>query len=526
MGCLFSTAKWKREEVPDHKFDFVDLDEFASDSCTDRVGYSTVYMLTFRAVLMYMSDISTAVLIGAFETWSVAGNDPNSVKNNLDNTEAFRSFTKTVGKVDMTKAFTYLRWIYVASILISFALLALDARKSQRIIRSRDISFAFTDVISYRYYCIRSFKYWCFFKEIRKHHSFSDQVALFVFFRLKGWTRLLFAETPRHTINLLFLSYQFWVTGLDPVSRNWTMKRAFDTQFRPKDSNGNLAANVGSQFSVVVMAFVAGMYLINLFSTVVAAIIYVPLLCRMRGNLKEYVCHLIDKRIGELMRRKAAKRIHKQNLEVAMFGITKEAALRGGPAAKLPVIGGDDDVTSAYGSVAPSAYGAASSPGLYATKPALSPGYPSHHPQYGGQGSSQQRAPSYSSAPPSPNYYPTASTAATPAAYSGRGPAPRVGGNGGAPVPPFAADEYRRGPAGASGLRQPLSPSSAAPSSSGRYAPSSRPQSPMYSNGGQYGEQQQQQFGQQQQQYGQQQQQQGQYGSGRQQAQGRYGSGY
>lgn len=32
----------------------------------------------------------------------------------------------------------------------------------------------------------------------------------------------------------------------------------------------------------------------------IAAIIYVPLLCHIKGNLKEYVCHKIDKKYGAI----------------------------------------------------------------------------------------------------------------------------------------------------------------------------------------------------------------------------------
>lgn len=44
----------------------------------------------------------------------------------------------------------------------------------------------------------------------------------------------------------------------------------------------------------------------------IAALMYVPLLCYIRGNLKEYCCHKIDKRIAELMKRKTKKRLARE----------------------------------------------------------------------------------------------------------------------------------------------------------------------------------------------------------------------
>jgi len=40
----------------------------------------------------------------------------------------------------------------------------------------------------------------------------------------------------------------------------------------------------------------------------IAAICYVPLLMHIRGNLKEYCCHKVDKRIGDIMKRKQKER--------------------------------------------------------------------------------------------------------------------------------------------------------------------------------------------------------------------------
>jgi hypothetical protein len=92
-----------------------------------------------------------------------------------------------------------------------------------------------------------------------------------------------------------------------------------------------------NQFAVLVMLFVLSMYLLTAISTVLASFAYIPLLCRIRGNLKEYVCHLIDKRIGELMKRKARKRIQKQQAELALYGSTK--GYDSAPRAELPVLG-------------------------------------------------------------------------------------------------------------------------------------------------------------------------------------------
>ncbi|KAI9187697.1 Potassium transporter [Blastocladiella emersonii ATCC 22665] len=356
MGCCFSTAKWKREEVPDHKFDFVDIDEYKERDLWPQIAYTSVFLMTFRSVLVYMADVSTAVLIIVFNQWSLSTR-PETLANNKNLSRFLGISSSTFASI-----VTNIRWVYIGSILVSFLLLAMDAKKARRIIRSRDISFAFTHTQAYTYYCLRSFAHWCFFRQVRSQHKTSDQVALFVFFRLKGWKRLLFAETPRHLINAALLSFHVWETGKDSRG-NFDMDRFV----------ANSKATMTTQFGVFVMAFVLTMYMINLLSTILAALVYVPLLCRMRGNLKEYVCHLIDKRISELMKRKARRRIQEQHKELAIFGTTKEAAAAGGPKATLPVL-------TEYGNVAPS-------PGLVASSShATGTTSPSTHHRLGGGG--------------------------------------------------------------------------------------------------------------------------------------------
>jgi hypothetical protein len=41
---------------------------------------------------------------------------------------------------------------------------------------------------------------------------------------------------------------------------------------------------------------------------IVAFFVYIPLLTKIRGNLKEYCCHKIDKRISEILKKKSKKR--------------------------------------------------------------------------------------------------------------------------------------------------------------------------------------------------------------------------
>lgn len=78
------------------------------------------------------------------------------------------------------------RWIFLASILVSFLLLGWDIFKAKRIIASRDISYTFTNIIASRYYSLKDYRYFCLFRRIQNSTKQVDSYAFFVFFTLKG----------------------------------------------------------------------------------------------------------------------------------------------------------------------------------------------------------------------------------------------------------------------------------------------------------------------------------------------------
>ncbi|RUS11927.1 hypothetical protein BC937DRAFT_87944, partial [Endogone sp. FLAS-F59071] len=156
--CRDSGPKWKRELVQDHKFDFVDIDEFYDDSCFTRTKYSLSTLLIIKSVLVYMADLWTAISLLVIGTMTIT----------------------PVISIQIAK------WIFLGCIVMSFLLLFLDIRKSRLIIESRDISYAFTSVIASRYYTTKSYPHYCFFQKINDSKKTTDEFAFFVFFTLKG----------------------------------------------------------------------------------------------------------------------------------------------------------------------------------------------------------------------------------------------------------------------------------------------------------------------------------------------------
>ncbi|OJT10218.1 hypothetical protein TRAPUB_13323 [Trametes pubescens] len=288
---MCKTADWKREVVPDHKFDFVDTREFRDNSCGGRLKYLWLYVGVLISFLVYVSDIFTAVTMLTTTSWS------NAIFNSCP--------------ADQSNGCVYIpfdvgRWLFFGCVVFSFLLLAYEAYKAKKIIQSRDISYAFTNVMANKYYSLRSYDHFCFFNHIAASTKRMDDFAFFVFFTFKSWKRLLFADGPRQSINALTL-YAFYLSKEDD-GPFWQVSKYFDGDYITS------ALTVSTAFTVFVFA-------LSLLMLIIAGICYIPLLCHIQGNLKEYCCHKVDKRISEIIKRR-----NKQRLAKAAALAKKEAA--------------------------------------------------------------------------------------------------------------------------------------------------------------------------------------------------------
>lgn len=94
-----------------------------------------------------------------------------------------------------------------------------------------------------------------------------------------GWKRLILSDGPRQSINALTL-YSFWLVNsgsLTGMENYW------------------LAQSLVTKFLLISILFTVLVFLGSLCLLILAAICYVPLLCYIQGNLKEYCCHKVDK---------------------------------------------------------------------------------------------------------------------------------------------------------------------------------------------------------------------------------------
>ncbi|KAG8770493.1 hypothetical protein FRC16_006338, partial [Serendipita sp. 398] len=152
------------------------------------------------------------------------------------------------------------------------------------------------------------------------------------------WKRLLLADGPRQTINGLTL-YSFYLAKSSDKRDWWDVTKYIDKE----DMVTNLL--------LVAIVFTVLIFVGSLLLLIIAAILYVPLLCSIRGNLKEYCCHKVDKRISELIKKKNQQRIKRQQQLAKKEAAGDFSHLKGKdgavaatlPQPTLPTINFDDD---------------------------------------------------------------------------------------------------------------------------------------------------------------------------------------
>ncbi|CEI97169.1 hypothetical protein RMCBS344292_11306 [Rhizopus microsporus] len=243
--------KWKRELVSDHKFDFIDIDEFYNTSC--------------------IADIWTACTLLIYNKWSLS----------------------TQPKIP----FYISKWIYVGCIILSFILLAWEIRKARAVMATEDVSLAVTNAMAFRTYSLKSYTYFCLLQKIKSSTKWSDVVIFYVFYTLKGWKKIIVAQGPRQIIA------GFTVYAL--LRSAWTKQGHFQFSVNPDDYGSDWQQRA----AFISMSFTCILWIISILNIGLAVILYFPILCHIQGNLKEYCCHKIDKRINEILAKQRKRRL-------------------------------------------------------------------------------------------------------------------------------------------------------------------------------------------------------------------------
>jgi hypothetical protein len=136
---------WKRENIADHKFDYVDVDDFIDNSWTRKLLYSSVFIYALKDILVYMADLGSAVLLlsSNYNVIFNKGGQGTIIFGPNFNTTADSTKPNSANAVIQALGGPLVLFsLIIASLIASFVLLIFEWRKANQIIKSRYVQLA------------------------------------------------------------------------------------------------------------------------------------------------------------------------------------------------------------------------------------------------------------------------------------------------------------------------------------------------------------------------------------------------
>lgn len=164
---------------------FQQLNDFKAGNVFTYIAYGYLYVSLTISIAVYAVDTFTAVQLLAFNKWS--------------------------SEIQPAIPFDVTKWIFSICIILSFVNLGYEHLRAQMIIRRGSVAESFLDNLAVRLQCIRicgSGKGWrrfLVFAELTKSKKGAEYIALFTYFSLQAWIRVIFCSGPRQVVNAVTL---------------------------------------------------------------------------------------------------------------------------------------------------------------------------------------------------------------------------------------------------------------------------------------------------------------------------------
>ncbi|KAJ5603789.1 hypothetical protein N7537_006745 [Penicillium hordei] len=285
----------KGDVAMEEKWDYVNLDDFKSESCLTPFSYFFLWVFLFISIAVYGVDTFTAVNLLAFSRWS--------------------------GRVEPAIPFNISRWIFAACIIASFILLAYRWIHAVRAIRSGSITRSFLDPLAVRIQSIRfgrrgrGYRRFLVFAELTKDRKAAEYVALYAYFSFQFWMNTIFADGPRQVLNAITL-YSVMQMDLIPGGKNAAHDDGSSSaaQFF---NNVKILAEDNTLQAVVLfgMLFTLVIWVLSVLKLISAIVLYLIFLFHHipaeDGTLSRYCRRKVGQRLKRIVHRKNNKALAK-----------------------------------------------------------------------------------------------------------------------------------------------------------------------------------------------------------------------
>ncbi|KAJ5959461.1 uncharacterized protein N7479_006611 [Penicillium vulpinum] len=286
----------KGDVAMEERWDYVNLDDFKSESCWTPFSYFFLWVFLFISIAVYGVDTFTAVNLLAFSRWS--------------------------GSVEPAIPFNISRWIFAACIIASFVILGYRWIHAIRAIRSGSITRSFLDPLAVRIQSIRmskrgrGYRRFLVFAELTKDRKAAEYVALYSYFSFQSWMNTIFADGPRQVLNGITL-YSVMQMDLIPGGQN---------------THDDGSSGIGQFFNnIKILAEQNTLQVVVLFGMLFTLIVWVLSVLRLISAIVLYLIFLFhhipaeDGTLSRYCRRKVGQRlkriVHRKNNKALAKGL-------------------------------------------------------------------------------------------------------------------------------------------------------------------------------------------------------------
>ncbi|KAK7221042.1 hypothetical protein V2G26_009045 [Clonostachys chloroleuca] len=277
------------DQSADQKWDYINLNDFKARGCGPGFAYFWLWLLLFISVAVYALDSFTAVNLLILNQWS--------------------------SKIQPGIPFQYSKWIFSGCILLSFINFAYEAWRAVRVIKRNNVAESYLDPLAVRWESIRmgsgqGWKRFLVFAELTKGQKGAEYAALFTYFSLQSWIRVLICSGPRQVINA-FTFRDVYVSKLDVSDQN-----AGNGFLKFWEKIGALANEDYQQALILgAMAFTFVVWVFTLIFFLTAVVIYFTFLChwipKADGGLVGYCERKVNSRLKKVVTAKVNRALAK-----------------------------------------------------------------------------------------------------------------------------------------------------------------------------------------------------------------------
>ncbi|KAJ5991202.1 hypothetical protein N7522_011409 [Penicillium canescens] len=321
---MFCSGDREKAAAMEEKWDYVNLDDFKSESCWTPFSYFFLWVFLIISLAVYGVDVFTAVNLLAFSRWA--------------------------GRVEPAIPFHISRWIFAACIIASFVILVYRWIHAVRAMRSGSITRSFLDPLAVRIQSFRlgkqgrGWRRFLVFAELTKDRKAAEYVALYAHFSFQFWMNTVFADGPRQVINAITL-YSVMQMDLLPGGKNAAQDDGSSgaSQFF---NNVKILAEDNNLQAVVLfgMLFTLVIWVLSVLKLISAIVLYLIFLFHHipaeDGTLSTYCRRKVGQRLKRIVHRKNNKALAK-GLKLQNRTPTQPSLVSSDSKPTLPSIAGD-----------------------------------------------------------------------------------------------------------------------------------------------------------------------------------------